>query len=181
VLCRYGRLSELCYCGTEPVEGVNLGSLVGLHSSYLNGLRRRAEEEASGSQVPGGGIPGRCLVDFFRQEWALALVHEEFPALASALRAALLQGREGSGPDPSVEALCASMEQIMASSLEEEAGSQADPELRDAIDCVVASAAAEGVGVGGSKLGPEAKDTVKKMVALFLKANAPLLPTYLST
>mmetsp|Transcript_18313 Transcript_18313/g.21663 ORF Transcript_18313/g.21663 Transcript_18313/m.21663 type:complete len:224 (-) Transcript_18313:337-1008(-) len=69
------RLVDFSYIGPTPVEARNIGCLIGLHASYVNGC-------ASVHQK--GGVSD--WITFFRSEWAQALYHDRFPQLIELLR-----------------------------------------------------------------------------------------------
>lgn len=114
---------------------------------------RRAEAERAGYAA--GGFPAGDMVTFFREDWAEALYEEAFAPFALGLRGAL----DG---DASVEALCASVQGMLAG-----AGS-GDKEVDDIVDAACAEAVAGGVGVGGRALGEEAQRRVEAEVRAFL-------------
>jgi hypothetical protein len=61
-----------------PVEARNLGCLIGLHASYVNGCASLHQK---------GSVSD--WISFFRAEWAQPLYHDRFPQLISLLRARL--------------------------------------------------------------------------------------------
>jgi hypothetical protein len=61
-----------------PVEARNLGCLIGLHASYVNGCASLHQK---------GSVSD--WITFFRAEWAQPLYHDRFPQLISLLRTRL--------------------------------------------------------------------------------------------
>lgn len=168
ILCRYGNLAELTYVGSDRVEGCNLGSLVGLHGSYLNGLARRADAHAAGHLA--AGFPGSDLITFLREQWAAALYHEAFPALAAALSDALLDGA-----DPAVPQLAQQLSAMVMGAAGE------DEDVAAVVDFAIADATSEAVGVGGRNLGEGPRGLVEGALAAWLRPKAVILPGYRRT
>jgi hypothetical protein len=69
------RLVDFSYFGPTPVEGRNIGCLIGLHASYVNGCASLHQK---------GGVSD--WISFFRSKWAQALYHDRFPQLIEMLR-----------------------------------------------------------------------------------------------
>lgn len=130
--------------------------LVGLHTSFLNGLLRRGEAMAAG--LVEAGFPGGDLVEFLREDWAAPLAQTGFARTAALLRDSLTGAAEGAGgaADPTVGALWEMLGGLLA-----EGGG--DAECQEAVE--------RAVGVGGRGVGQEAKATVLAMVKCSLQTG----------
>lgn len=73
-----GTIVEIVFVGRERVEERNLGRLVGWHESYLNSAMVAFEN-------------GRVddWIEFFRDSWITAVLHDKFNDLANSLRCSL--------------------------------------------------------------------------------------------
>jgi hypothetical protein len=95
-------------------------------------------------------------VQFLRNDWAVAVVHDRFAQLTSDMRAELMQF-----PD--------------VSRLVREVHQQA---TEGHIDGVISKLREESVGIAGSSLPASARAAVEARVTSFLAANRPLLPMF---
>ena len=73
-----GLILEFSTLGPAHLEERNLGRVVGWHESFLN---------SAVTQFDGGRVED--WVDFFREPWMTALLHDKFSQLASKLRTSL--------------------------------------------------------------------------------------------
>jgi hypothetical protein len=142
---RYGRLARLVYLGTQPVECRNLLSIVGRHVSLLNGLSRDFKDKHITD-----------LVTFLRGDWATALYHDRFDALAAEIA-------EGLQRDPAIASLL--------SSVKDAAGGGAG-------DILLSKKRADASGAGGSNLPPSTKRSIETQLIEFLRSNRGSLPMY---
>lgn len=71
----FGQIVEISYIGPDPIEGRNIGRLVGWHESFLNNACFTFE----------CGQISDWIV-FFRQPWASLIYHDNFTAFAGGLK-----------------------------------------------------------------------------------------------
>ena len=151
-LDRFKRLSEVNHIGAQRIEVRNIASLVGRHASLLNAAERDFDD-------------GRVSdwVAFFRQDWAVAAVHDRFGQLIQSLRKSLLR-------HPQVAAMVQSVGQLVR-------GMQGSADAKG--DAAVERLCRKEVGTAGAALPAEVRAEVEAALIAFLKANRPLLPTFL--
>ena len=153
---RFGRLAELCYTGTDTVESLNLSLLLGLPSSFLNGLLRRGDAHEKGHVE--AGFPTGDLISFFREPWALPMLEEAFLPFAQGLNFSLMG-------DDAIEELWKVLKSILAGA------QKGEPSLVAAVDLACMETMAEGVGVGGTALPASVRMKIQSAVKQFLQKS----------
>jgi hypothetical protein len=71
-------LTDFVYIGDEPVEVRNLARFVGWHETFLNNAQYSYEV---------GDVED--WVEFFKEEWAAVMCHDNFPTFVATLRDSL--------------------------------------------------------------------------------------------
>mmetsp|Transcript_12238 Transcript_12238/g.25072 ORF Transcript_12238/g.25072 Transcript_12238/m.25072 type:complete len:1447 (+) Transcript_12238:1-4341(+) len=142
-----GVACEFIYLGKEDIEVSNYSKIIGIQEAYLNSAVANYER---------GNIDD--WIDFFREDWSTAVMHDRFPLLHASFRS-LLMNDEGAFD----------VSDMLVRGMEEEG--------KD--DETLNTTRRNMVGPGGSMLMPSTKKLVEANAIEFLRKNKGVLDRFL--